>query len=295
MKVIVVGANGQVGRELRRAAWPANSRVSFLSHQELDIADTAAVRDKVVAPINIVINAAAYTAVDRAESERQVAYRANALGPGVLAERCAILGITLIHISTDYIFDGAKVVPYLEDDKPSPLNVYGESKLAGESAVRTAGGVHMIVRTASVFSEYGQNFVKTMLRLGAERASLAVVADQVSCPTPAADIAALLVLLAQQATTVAKDKVCGTYHFCGQPPVTWFNLARNIFDVASKYGLKRPELRPISAADYPSAARRPLYSALGCAKIAGAFNSTQPTWAARLPDIISAVLDRSSI
>ncbi len=291
MRVIITGASGQVGRELFCSTWPEGAQVNFLSHQELDITDPYAVREKIVPPLDLLINAAAYTAVDRAESERELAYRINAEGAGLLASRCEILKIPFIHLSTDYVFSGKSNSPYAEDDEPSPLNVYGASKLAGEAAVRAAVHAHVILRTASVFSEFGQNFVKSMLRLGAVRSNLGVVVDQISCPTAAADIAATIVALAER---IAKDKSnheWGTYHFCGQPSISWFHFARQIFQVASDFGIVAPELRPISAAEYPAAATRPASSALDCSKIVRTFDIAIPSWATQLPRVISAVLN----
>jgi dTDP-4-dehydrorhamnose reductase len=293
MRILVTGASGQLGRELFRCAWPEDAEVIFLSHRELDITQPAAVVEQIEPPLDLVINAAAYTAVDRAETERALAYRVNADGAGLLASRCKALEIPLIHVSTDYVFSGRTSSPYIEEDEPSPLNVYGTSKLAGEAAVRDALDTHVILRTASVFSQFGQNFVKAMLRLGAERPTIWVVADQLSCPTAAADIATSIELLAERITMNKSDQLWGTYHFCGQPPISWFDFARRIFNVARPFGTAAPELRPISAAEYVGAATRPAYSALDCSKIVTTLGVAAPSWAARLPGVISAVLQES--
>jgi dTDP-4-dehydrorhamnose reductase len=290
MRVVVTGAAGQVGQELFRCAWPEGTRVDFLSHHVLDVGNPAAVCEKIAPPLELVINAAAYTRVDAAENERELAYRVNAEGAGLLARRCAVLEIPLIHLSTDYIFDGSSNLPYVEEDEPSPLNVYGASKLAGEAAVRNTVRSHIILRTASVFGEFGGNFVKAMLHLGAERPTLGVVADQVSCPTAAADIAAAVVMLAKRIAGHNNDRVWGTYHFCGQPPVTWFHFAQQIFLMARDLGMTPPLLRPIRAAEYPGAAKRPAFSVLDCSKFVRTFGIEVPSWAARLPKVIGAII-----
>jgi len=291
VRVLVTGAGGQVGRELFRCTWPEGTQVRFVSHCEFDISDPDAVRRKIEPPLDLVVNAAAYTAVDRAENERELAHRVNAEGVGLLAGRCQELEIPLIHLSTDYVFNGKRTSPYFEEDEPSPLNVYGASKLAGEAAVKSVLDAHLILRTASVFSEFGQNFVISMLRLAAERPTLGVVADQQSCPTAAADIAAVIVLLAQRISRHESEPGWGTYHFCGQPPVTWLDFAKRIFELARDFGMATPELRPITAAEYPALARRPVYSALDCSKIA-TFGIPIPSWAAQLPNVISAICGR---
>ena len=263
--------------------------MTFFSREALDITNSAQLTDKIGSSIDLVINAAAYTAVDRAERERAQARRVNAEGPGLLAKRCGELSIPLIHVSTDYVFGGEKGSPYVEEDEPGPLNEYGASKLAGEEAVRQQLPEHLILRTASVFSEFGQNFVKSMLRLGAERSSISVVADQTCCPTAAADIAKTIVRLVAQISSGRISDAWGTYHLCGQPPVTWFEFAREIFKTASEYGVK-PKLRPIGVADYPAAAARPIYSALDCTKLERTFGIRAPAWAVRMPDVVRTIV-----
>src|SRR6195256_2432767 len=224
MKLLVPGAGGQVGRELSRLAWPADYRVATFDRAEVDITR----KDAVTAAFDrerpdIVINAAAYTAVDRAESEPDAAWAGNCAGPGYLAAACRSAGIPLIHISTDYVFDGSKKGPYREDDPVKPLGVYGRSKEAGDRAVREALAEHVILRTAWVYSAHGHNFVKTMLRLGGERPVLRVVADQTGSPTSAADIAAAIAGVVRR--IAAGGRHWGTYHFVGAGAVTWHGFA----------------------------------------------------------------------
>jgi len=292
MKVLLTGAAGQVGCEVQRAGWPPGTYLIAHSHESLDIGNESEVTEKIAGPLDAVINLAAYTAVDRAESEQDRATLVNAEGPAVLARRCAALGIPLIHLSTDYIFDGALSSAYSEDQAPAPMNHYGVSKLKGETAVRNCLREHVIIRTASVFSEFGSNFVKTMLRLGKERESLDVVSDQWSCPTAAEDIAAAIVRVVQSITDGRQLNIWGTYHFCGQPAVTWFGFAEEIFNVSAECGEATPSLHAIRADQYPGAARRPRYCALDTGKIERTFDIEASSWAARLPQVIPAILKR---
>jgi dTDP-4-dehydrorhamnose reductase len=252
----------------------------------------AAVAREITPGSDVVVNVAAYTAVDRAETEREQAWRVNAEGPRILAERCAALGIPFIHLSTDYVFDGAKTSPYVESDDVGPLNEYGRSKLAGENAVRGALARHVILRTSSVFGESGANFVRTMLRLGAERDSLQIVADQISCPTPARDIAAALVAICQTIMTDPDGVEWGTYHFCGAPEVTWSEFAGAIFALSRRGGATRvPRIIDIQAKDYRTDARRPVYSVMGCEKIANNFNIPRPSWSKGLEGVVNSLMN----
>jgi dTDP-4-dehydrorhamnose reductase len=290
MKVLVTGAGGQVGQELQRAPWPEGTELAAYTHRDFDIADGRAVAKMIAQPLDLVINAAAYTAVDRAESERDAASRINGEGPGLLARRCTTEHVPLIHLSTDYVFDGSKEAPYVEDDATQPLNHYGSSKREGEKAVRAGLDQHVILRTASVFSEFGANFVKTMLRLGAERRSLQVVSDQTSSPTAAMDIAEAIVHLADEIVHRGRPELWGTYHFCGQPPVTWMEFAQAIFESARRFGRPAPELLSIRAEQYPAAAKRPAFSVMDCRRIQQVLGIRAPLWAARLPMTVAAIL-----
>ena len=239
--VLVIGCRGQVGRELMAARLPAGISRIGLGHGDLDLTDRGAVR-RVIDRCRpaLIVNAAGYTAVDRAEAEPQAAFAVNADGPARLAEAAAAVGSSLLHLSTDYVFDGAKAGPYTEDDPLGPLGVYGASKAAGERAVRERLEHHVILRTSWIFGTHGTNFVKTMLRLGRERDQLHVVADQRGCPTGAADIADAIFAIAQQLLIERRGDVWGTYHFAGRGSTTWYEFAEAIFERAQRSGVAGP-------------------------------------------------------
>ncbi|MBX7198831.1 MAG: dTDP-4-dehydrorhamnose reductase [Rhodospirillaceae bacterium] len=284
--ILVTGVNGQVGWELARRG--AAQSVRGFTHAELDIADAGKVDDAVesLRP-KVVINAAAYTAVDKAEGEREKAFLVNELGPRNLARACAARDVPLIHISTDYVFDGAKPAPYVETDPVAPLGVYGASKLAGERAVLEAGAKAVILRTAWVFGAHGGNFVKTMLRLGAERDALRIVSDQKGCPTAAGDLAdAILKIAARLPGTDDADRF-GIFHCVGAGPTTWFDFARAIFDIARPARI--PALTPITTAEYPTPARRPANSVLECGKLASTHGITLRNWAPALTEMLAEI------
>jgi dTDP-4-dehydrorhamnose reductase len=286
MKLLVLGAGGQVGRELCRIAWPEGYRLAAFGHGEIDIARREAVSAAMAREQpDLVVNAAAYTAVDRAETEREAAWAANCTGPANLAAACAEAGIPLIHISTDYVFDGSKPGPYLEDDPVAPLGVYGASKEAGDRAIREALADHVILRTAWVYSAHGHNFVKTMLRLAADRPVLRVVADQTGSPTGAADIAAAIATIAGR--LAAGDRRWGTYHFAGGGTATWHAFAEAIFELAEPWRGPPPRVEAITTADYPTPARRPANSVLDCSRVGAAFGIVPRPWRAALADVIA--------
>lgn len=274
--ILVFGQSGQVARELARHEPSAH----FLGRDQVDLAHPDACAEAIhrLAP-RAVINAAAYTAVDRAEDEQALATLINGGAPSVMARACSELGIPLVHISTDYVFDGAGTKPFVPDHPTAPLGAYGRSKLKGEEGVRAAGGVHAILRTSWVVSAHGVNFVRTMLRLGAERDVLRVVADQIGGPTSASAIAqACLSIAAQLRDTPQKT---GTYHFSGAPDTSWAGFAREIMAQA---GLNC-RIEDIPSADYPTPARRPLNSRLDCSALS-VFELARPDWMADLPAII---------
>ncbi len=287
MSVLVAGANGQVGWELARRA--RGLPVAALRRQELDVTDAGAVTAcfRQHRPA-LVINAAAYTAVDRAESEPAAAYAVNRDGVRNLAHACAENGAALFHLSTDYVFAGDRQGAYHEDDPVAPLGIYGDSKWAGEVVVREALDRHLIIRTSWVFGSHGQNFVTTMLRLGAERDTLRVVNDQHGCPTPAADIAETLLLLANRHLH-GEAIEWGTYHYCGTPVTTWYEFALEIFRLAVRHGLPAPaSLVPIKTADYPTPALRPANSELDCRRIEERLGIRRRPWSHALSATLMA-------
>ena len=275
MKLIVTGANGQVGYELVRRADADGHDVIALDRSTLDIRNPRAVQRALsVEDLDVVINAAAYTAVDKAEDEPEAAFATNCEGAGNLAMACAHRGIPLLHISTDYVFDGSQASAYKEDDLAAPMNVYGQSKWQGEEAVRRLLGEHIILRVSWIFGHHGQNFVKTMLRLASEREVLRVVSDQRGCPTYAGDIAEVLLELSARVAhrrisgAAMRDSEWGTYHYGGAPETTWYEFARTIVEIARDLGpLTVREVVPIATSDFPTAARRPANTVLDCVRI----------------------------
>jgi dTDP-4-dehydrorhamnose reductase len=276
--ILVLGRNGQVARELAKIGPPPGFEMAFVGRERFDLAAGAdpAPLIEAFAP-TLVINAAAYTAVDKAESEPEAAFRLNRDAPGELARACALGETPFVHFSTDYVFDGSKPSPYLEDDPIQPLGVYGASKAAGETAVREAAGRSAILRTSWVYSSFGANFVKTMLRLAESRDELGVVADQIGRPTWAEDCArgALHVALALLEDEVPRGQV---FHLAGEGDATWADFAEAIFDLSAKRGGRRPRVNRISTADFPTPARRPANSRLDCAKITAALGSPMRPW-----------------
>jgi dTDP-4-dehydrorhamnose reductase len=286
--VLVVGCRGQVGRELMETQPPAGLSPVGLAHGDLDVTDPAAVR-RIVERYRpaLIVNAAAYTAVDRAEAEPEAAFAVNADGPAHLAEAAAAAGSALLHVSTDYVFDGAKAEPYAEDDPVRPLSVYGASKAAGESAIRERLEHHVILRTSWVFGAYGTNFVKTMLRLGRERDRLQVVADQRGCPTGAADVAEAILGIAHQFLIERRDGLWGTYHFASPGATTWYDFAQAIFERAQARWGRRPEVTPITTAEYPTPAPRPAASVLDCTRFDRTFALPRRPWCGRLDAVVA--------
>jgi len=292
MRILITGAQGQVGHELMQSA-PSGWQVHGLGSSELDISDaeqvTAVVQN--LQPL-LIINAAAYTAVDKAESDSQRAYAVNHLGAENLAKAAQSLDCPLLHISTDYVFSGEHAQAYTEQDAPAPNSVYGESKWLGEQAINTLCTQHIILRTSWVFGLHGNNFVKTMLRLAQERDALSIVSDQVGGPTSARSIAQALWQIAQH---YENNGSCnwGTYHFSGAPTCSWYEFATEIFTQATRLQLidKAPMLSPINTSDYPTPAQRPAYSVLDNTKISQCFNIAQSDWKHELKLMLSALKD----
>jgi dTDP-4-dehydrorhamnose reductase len=290
MRVLITGAKGQVGAELIRLA-PAEFNVTGLGSGQLDIsnADQLARTMAQLQP-QLIINAAAYTAVDKAESDSERAYAVNRDGTRLLAQAAERSGIPLLHISTDYVFPGDAHAPYTEADATAPTGVYGTSKLAGEQALAEHCSRHITLRTSWVFGAKGNNFVKTMLRLGRERKTLSVVADQHGGPTAAASIARALWKVARDYTANG-TLPWGVYHFSGTPSCSWHDFAVAIFEQSQQLGLlaASPQINAISTADYPTPAKRPANSVLNCVKLQQAFGIEQPDWQVDLHTLLQAL------
>ena len=290
MKVLITGANGQLGRELFRLAKRVDFEVHGFSHQQLDITNKNQIEQifSNVSP-SLVINTAAYTLVDRAENESDLAYAVNKDGPAYLARYCADNHLTLIHISTDYVFDGTKGRPYQESDPIAPLGVYGQSKAQGETAIRSILPNHLIVRTSWLYGVYGNNFVKTILKLAAEKTALRVVADQFGSPTSAADFANALLTIARKISTNEKID-WGTYHYCCKGITTWHSLAQKIIDLAAPYAtLKARHVEAITTAQWPTPAKRPPYSVLDCSLLKSRFGIEPQPWQQSLKHTIDRI------
>lgn len=282
-KILLTGKNGQVGWELQRSLTGSGS-VSAIGTEELDLADADAIRRMVrnIRP-DIIVNPAAYTAVDKAESEPDLAMAVNGIAPGVLAEEALKLDAVLVHYSTDYVFDGSKTAPYTEDDTPNPQSVYGRTKLAGERAIRASGCKHLILRTSWVYGVHGGNFVKTILRLAKERDELRIVADQIGAPTWARDLAgATMNALIAWEMSDWNEELGGTYHLTGGGRTNWHGFAEEIVRLARNYdaalAAKPLVINPIATHEYPVPAKRPANSVLANDKINAAFGIRLPEW-----------------
>ena len=288
MKILVLGCKGQLGQCLNDQLAITEHEVVYTSRGQIDIAEFEVTKAQMleISP-DLVINATAYTAVDKAEEERQAADRINHLAVANISNICNQLDCWFIHISTDYVFDGNSEVPYKEDNPTNPQGVYGDSKLKGEEAIEASGCKYLIIRTAWVYSEYGNNFLKTMLRLGADCNELSIVGDQIGCPTYAQDIAKSIASICSGLDLQRSSS--GIYHYCGDEPCSWYEFARAIFLEAELYGLKTPSyVKSITTADYPTLAIRPAYSVLDCTKIESVFDVTRSNWR----DEIKIVIDR---
>lgn len=278
-----------MGRAFAETTPPAGWTVTTLSRADADITEPGTVERAIVTHRpTFIANAASYTAVDKAESESGTCARINCDGAGIVARIAAAAKVPLIHLSTDYVFDGTKAGPWTEDDPVAPLSVYGASKEAGEQLVRANHPQHFIVRTSWVFGVHGNNFVKTMLRLGETRDELRIVADQHGKPTDAADLARAVLALANRVLTKPPQRPWGTLHFAGKRATTWFGFAEAIFDEAERRGARHPDLIPITSDGYPTAAKRPANSVLDCAKIESLYGVIPELWSTGL----AACLDR---
>ncbi|MBW2663306.1 MAG: dTDP-4-dehydrorhamnose reductase [Deltaproteobacteria bacterium] len=290
MKILVTGSKGQLGRELISQGKQFNFEILSFDLPELDITDIIQV-EKILSNFHpsLIINAAAYTNVDGAESEKTLAFKVNREGPANLAKACAKAKIPLIHISTDYIFDGRKGMPYIETDPVSPTGVYGKSKEQGEAEVRSHLNRHIILRTAWLYGIHGHNFVKTMLKLGKEKKIIKVVADQYGCPTSADDLAETVLIIADRIRNGSKIK-WGTYHYCGHGITTWHKFAKTIFEISREYdSMENPMVEPVTTSEYPTKAKRPAFSALDCSLIHKNFGISVKPWQESLKRTIRAL------
>jgi dTDP-4-dehydrorhamnose reductase len=291
MNILIAGAKGQLGAELMRLSPDRGFSAFPVDLPEVDITSPdpvrAAIRDT---GATLVINCAAYTQVDMAESQDMLAYRVNSLGPAILAHVCSEEHIPLIHISTDFVFDGNQRRPYLETDPISPMSVYGKSKAAGEAVVERILSQYIILRTAWLYALQGQNFVRTILMLGAERDTVRVVSDQLGCPTCAADLAEAILTLSEAIWTQG-EIAWGTYHYCGKGVISWHEFAQAILDIAKAYiPLKTTRVDPITTDQYPTPAKRPAYSALDCEKIQSQFGIYPKPWRESLEKTLCRML-----
>jgi dTDP-4-dehydrorhamnose reductase len=291
MRLLLLGGTGQVGREFLSLGAGNGVEVVAPSRQEIDVTNSHAIA-KIIGdhPWKVVVNAAAYTNVDRAESEQTAAFALNANAPSWLAAETARRGIPLIHISTDYVFDGQKNAPYVEIDATAPLNVYGHSKLAGERAVCEANPRHIILRTSWVYSPHGHNFVKTILRLAGERDCVTVVDDQLGCPTAARDVAAACHDIALLCANRPDRVPYGIYHLAGGGAVSWFEFAKTIVGMASTCLKRVPQIVPARTVDYPTPAIRPTDTRLDCTAIIRSFGTRLRPWREGLDETLRQLL-----
>jgi dTDP-4-dehydrorhamnose reductase len=287
--ILLFGGGGQLGQEIAQQAVRSNVPLMALSRRDADIADA----DKVMQVIkdhgpHVVLNAAGYTNVDGAESDREAAFLTNACGAGNLAMACHAAGVPLVHFSTDYVFDGAKRGAYVEDDPVAPLSDYGRSKLAGEDIIRATHPMHLILRTAWLYGVFGKNFLKTMMRLATERDEIRVVADQHGNPTSTGQIAAAVFSVLPR--LLERNCPWGTYHLAARGTASWFSFAENIVAVQSKYTGKRPAVVPIATGDYPAVAKRPPNSTLDCSLFVKSFEVDIDPWKSECERVVYDLL-----
>ena len=286
--ILIFGTGGQLGRELLDLCARRGVATLGATRAEADIADEPAVFAMVArAKPRLIVNAAAYTAVDKAEGDIEGAVRGNVRGPGVLAKAAHAAGVPIVHVSTDYVFDGSKASAYVESDPIAPLGVYGLTKAQGEQALREAAPHHVILRTAWVYGAHGANFLKTMLRLAKERDELRVVADQRGCPTHTADLAEAM--LAADAAIAKGATPWGTFHFAGQGATTWHGFASEIVAQQATFTGRRPPVRPIATSDYPTPAKRPANSELDSTLFAETFGYRARPWHERTKETVEAL------
>ncbi|MFA1624414.1 dTDP-4-dehydrorhamnose reductase [Rhizobium mongolense] len=293
MRIAVTGKQGQAVQSLMRRGAEKGVEIIAVGRPEMDLADPASVAAafSLVHP-DVIVSAAAYTAVDRAESEPDLAFAVNAAGAAAVAEAAARIGVPVIHISTDYVFSGDKPSAYTEEDMTGPISVYGQSKLAGEWAVAAANPNHVILRTAWVYSPFGANFLKTMLRLSETRDHLSVVADQTGCPTSALDIAEAILAIASRLVTDPAPSLRGTFHLTGSGEASWADFAEEIFAELHKSGGKSIRVERITTADYPTPAKRPANSRLSGDKLASIYGIRLPDWKQSMRIVMQVIFNK---
>ncbi|TCU20793.1 dTDP-4-dehydrorhamnose reductase [Rhizobium azibense] len=293
MRIAVTGKQGQVVQSLLRRGAGKGVEIIAVGRPEMDLADPASIAAalSIVNP-DVIVSAAAYTAVDKAESDADLAFAVNAAGAAAVAESAARIGVPVVHISTDYVFSGDKPSAYTEEDMTGPISVYGQSKLAGERAVAAANPNHVILRTAWVYSPFGANFLKTMLRLSETRDHLRVVADQTGCPTSALDIADAILAIASRLVTDPAPSLRGTFHLTGSGEASWADFAEEIFVELHKLGGKSIRVERITTADYPTPAKRPANSRLSCEKLATRYGLRLADWKQSMRIVMQVILNK---
>lgn len=294
MKILVLGCKGQLGKCLNDQLNNSTHEVIYTSRDQIDIVDFNETKSRILDIFpDLIINATAYTAVDEAEKDQKTANLINHLAIKNIADICSQQGCWLIHVSTDYVFDGNTKIPYTEDDKTNPQSVYGKTKLEGESAIQASGCKYIIIRTSWVYSEYGNNFLKTMLRLGADRDELSIVGDQIGCPTYAQDIARSIVKILTKLKSVEYN---GIYHYCGNQPCSWYDFANAIFNQKKINNLKTPNtINSIETSAYPTPAKRPAFSVLNCSRIENDFGIHPSNWHYGIEQVILKLLKENQV
>jgi dTDP-4-dehydrorhamnose reductase len=295
-RIFVAGEHGQVAQALQRAYNLRSDHVAMVGRSTISVTDESHLLSAVLAfNPDVVVNAAGYTAVDKAEDDKEAAFAINRDGAGFVAAAAKAAGVPLIHLSTDYVFDGRKQAPYIETDHTNPLNVYGESKLAGEIAVASCSGNYVILRTSWVCSPTGHNFVKTMLRLARDRDEVAVVDDQWGCPTFAADLATVIMSIGDKLTSADdRSRFYGIYHASGSGQTTWCRFAREIMAQSAAKGGPASRVRAIPSSEYQTRAKRPAYSCLECSKIKRVFEISFPSWETSLQACLDLLIDKTA-
>lgn len=291
LRIAVTGKEGQVARSMQALGPEMGVEIIAVGRPEMDLSDPASVRAALeAARPDVIVSAAAYTAVDKAETEQDLAFAINGAGAGSVADAAASLGVPVLHLSTDYVFDGSKSARYLESDPTGPTSAYGASKLEGEARVAAATADHAIFRTAWVYSAHGANFLKTMLRLGETRDTLSVVADQHGCPTSAEDIARAMILAASRMASDRDEKYRGIFHLTGSGEANWADFAREIFRAAEGHGRKPVEVISITSDQYPSPVKRPANSRLSGEKLERVYGIVLPDWRVSTAKVVGTLL-----